>query len=99
MRQARQVALSLVRLTSQPSPGVPLQFANGVTHDPIPHWPLLQTGEACAGAHCWLQPPQLWMSLAVFVSQPYCAVQSAYVPVHATTWHVDASHFVTVFAV
>jgi hypothetical protein len=52
--QAPQLLLSLAVLTSQPSPGVPLQSAKPALHDPIAHWVAdcgLHTGVALGKEH------------------------------------------------
>lgn len=92
--QAPQLALLLSRSTSHPSAGLLLQSPLPALHTML-HWPPMQLAAPPAWLHALLQPPQLFVSVLVLVSQPLEAFpsQSPNPPAQETTAQLDAAHF------
>ncbi len=92
--QVLQLFTSLVRLTSQPSDGSPLQSPNPAGHTLTPHLCRLHQGVAPpTAAHKLPHVPQLFTSFSVLVSQPFerLSSQSAK-PGEHVIWHCESAH-------
>jgi hypothetical protein len=68
--QAPQLLLSVSVGTSQPSAGLPLQFAKPALHEPMAQPPELHAGVALGAVHAMPHAPQLLVSVRTFTSQP-----------------------------
>lgn len=79
---APQCDTLVARLTSQPSPTLPLQSAQPVLHA-MEQLPAAHVGVPCELEHGLLQPPQCNTSVAGVVSHPGADVQSANPGAHA----------------
>jgi hypothetical protein len=98
--QVPQLFASLVVLISQPLAGLPSQSMKPVLQDLMAQFDALHVGVAFAKLHAVPQPPQLFTSLVVLISQPSEAVllQSAYPVAHDAMAHADDVHVAVAFA-
>jgi hypothetical protein len=81
--------LSVFRFVSQPFEYKPSQLANPAAHERTAQFPAVQVGVPLATKQAMPQPPQLFTSVVVVVSQPF-AVLPSQSPLPAA--HIDTPH-------
>jgi hypothetical protein len=81
--------LSVFRFVSQPFEYKPSQSANPLAHERTAQLPAVHVGVPLATKHAMPQPPQLFTSVVVVVSQPLPALPSQS-PLPAA--HIDTPH-------